>query len=132
MPSDPTFAPGVRFSRTDAAALLLFAGAAAGLTAVEPWLGVAAGFVAGNYFLFCNVVRASRGPELLWAGLFVTLAGLATDGSVGWPAALAVASAGTAAVVGAEVRRPSYHGAGWRRLNPTLPDWWRARRAAGL
>jgi hypothetical protein len=27
-------------------------------------------------------------------------------------------------VVVAEMLKPSYHGVGWQRINPRLPEWW--------
>jgi hypothetical protein len=32
-------------------------------------------------------------------------------------------------VVIVEMRKPSYHGVGWQRINPGLPAWWDARVA---
>ena len=128
-PPPPAFAPGFRFSATDAAALLLGAIAAAGLATFDRGLGAAAGVAVGAFFLFCNVVRASRPAELAWAAAFLALAAAAAAGGVGWPVALGSAVA-AAAVWGYEVRRPGYHGVGWRRFNPGLPAWWAARNEA--
>lgn len=44
-----------------------------------------------------------------------------------WPAVFAVAAALTLVLAAVEVRRPSYHGIGRRRLNRGLPEWWAAR-----
>ena len=132
MPADPpppAFAPGFRFSPTDALALLLGAAAAAAIAAVHAGLGAAAGVAVGAFFLFCNVVRASRPAELTWATAFLALAAAAAAGRVGWPVTLLLAVAAAAGVWGYEACRPGYHGAGWWRFNPELPAWWRAHAA---
>ena len=132
MPADPpppAFAPGFRFSATDAAALLLGAAATAAIAAVHAGLGAAAGIAVGAFFLFCNVVRASRPAELTWAAASLALSAAAAAGVVGWPVALGAAVAAALAVWGYELRRPGYHGVGWRRFNPELPAWWRAHAA---
>jgi hypothetical protein len=75
----------------------------------------------GHFFLFCNVFRVSRAPELVWAGVFLALAGSTIAlGVPGWPATVAASLATTVVVVTLEMRKPSYHGIGWRRINPTL------------
>jgi hypothetical protein len=42
-----------------------------------------------------------------------------------WPVAYAISAGVTAMVAIIAMRRPSYQGVGWRRLNPRLPEWWR-------
>jgi hypothetical protein len=29
-------------------------------------------------------------------------------------------------LVAAEMRRPDYHGIGWKIINPKLPEWWQS------
>jgi hypothetical protein len=41
----------------------------------------------------------------------------------GWSATVAVSLVATVAVVVVEMRKRSYHGIGWRRINPGVPDW---------
>ncbi|MGL4419229.1 MAG: hypothetical protein ACRCZF_01065, partial [Gemmataceae bacterium] len=67
--------------------------------------------------------RVSRPLELLWAGAFIALAAATTlCGVPGWWATALGSVLVAAAVVAAEMRRPSYHGVGWRRINPGLPS----------
>jgi hypothetical protein len=33
----------------------------------------------------------------------------------------------TGIVVVVEMRKPSYHGVGWKWINPGLPAWWESR-----
>ena len=96
---------------------------------VEWWLGVLIGFVVLHFFLFCNVFRIARRPELVWAGVFVLLAGLAIVFEM--PAWWMVFGGGlllSAILIALETRKPGYHGVGWRRWNPGLEEWWRKQR----
>jgi hypothetical protein len=120
-----TFSPGFKFSKLDA--IILFVGLfiAADLAAVMPWLGISIGFVIAHFFLFCNVVRMTRSSELAWAGLFVVLAASTTlTGQPHWAWTLAIAFVGAVFLVFLEMRKPSYHGIFWQRINPNLPQWW--------
>ena len=99
--------------------------AAVALGRLDPWVGIAVAFVVCHFFLFCNVLRMSRPPELVWAGVFMALAVVAVvTGALSWPVVLASSAALTVALAVRESHRPSYHGVGWRRLNPQLPAWW--------
>lgn len=129
--ADPFFSPGFRISATDAAVLI--AGAAGSVLAaqVEWWMGIVIGFVVGHFFLFCNVFRVARPLELLWAALFVVLAGSTiTLGLPGWPVALTMSLVATLLVIVVQMRKPSYHGVLWQRINPGLPQWWEANLEA--
>lgn len=123
----PSFAPGFRLSMLDVVVLLA---GSVGAVVLGGWLGFVVGFVVGHFFLFCNVVRMARPLELAWAAVFVVLAGAtAATEHPGWLATASVSLLVTLAVVMVEVRKPSYHGVGWRRINPGLPAWWEAHVA---
>lgn len=128
---DPTFTPGFRFSTLDAIVLVLGAAAAVAFALVDLWIGVAIAFVVLHFFLFCNILRMSRPLELLWATVFVVLAVLATAKAIIWPIAFGVSLLTTIIAAIAEMRRPSYHGVAWNRVNPQLPNWWQARTSGG-
>jgi hypothetical protein len=123
------FVPGFRLSALDVIIVLAGLGAAFALAKVIWWWGFMVGFVLAHFFLFCNVVRMARPLELAWAGVFVVLAGatVALD-APGWPVTASVSFVVTVAVVVVQMREPSYHGLGWRRINPALPAWWEARK----
>lgn len=72
----------------------------------------------------------ARPLELTWAAVFLALA-LATllAEAPGWPVTIAVSLAVTLAVVVLQMRKPSYHGLGWQRINPGLRTWWDVSRA---
>jgi hypothetical protein len=124
------FSPGFRFSALDGVVLVIGVVGVVAVSVIEWWLGLAVGIPLAAFFVFCNVFRVSRPLELLWAGAFIALvAATILWGVPGWWAT-ALGSALVAAVaVAAEMRRPSYHGVGWRHINPGLPSWWKARAA---
>jgi hypothetical protein len=105
----PIFAPGFRLSPFDVLALLAGGAAATASATADRWTGLAVAFVVAHFFLFCNILRMSRLLELTWA------------------AAFALAATLTLVLTIIQVRRPSYHGVAWQRLNPGLPEWWSAR-----
>jgi len=124
------FAPGFRLSVVDLIILVIGAVAALALFSMVWWWGFVVGFALAHFFLFCNVVRMARPLELAWSSVFVALAAatVALD-APGWLATTCVSLLVTVVVVLLEVRKPSYHGVGWRRINPGLPTWWAAQTA---
>lgn len=94
------------------------------------WWGFLPAFVLAHFFLFCNVVRMARPLELVWAGVFVVLAGATIAFEIpSWLVTAMVSLLVTVVVVVVEIRKPSYHGVGWKFVNPGLPAWWEARVA---
>lgn len=124
------FAPGFRLLPRDVIAILIGIAAASYLFSIEPWWSFVVVFVVAHFFLFCNVVRMARPFELTWAATFLALASatLLTE-APGWPVTTAVSLVVTVAVVVLQMRKPSYHGLGWQRINPELRAWWDARKA---
>lgn len=129
--SDRTrFNPGFRCSLFDVAVLVVGGMATVLGAQFGWWMGVLIGFVVSQFFLFCNVFRVSRRLELAWAALFVGLMSCSqlTD-LIDWTVAFVIATAATLLIVAVEMRRPSYHGIGWQRINPHLEAWWESRAA---
>ena len=124
------FAPGFRFSVVDGIVLAGGTAAVIALSMYVWWWGFVPGFVLAHFFLFCNVVRMARPLELVWSGAFVVLTGttLAFE-TPGWLVTAMGSLLVTAIVVVVEMRKPSYHGVGWQRINPGLPAWREARVA---
>jgi hypothetical protein len=119
------FAPGFRFSTFDGLVMLVGAIGGSVLWTMTWWWGFLVGFVLAHFFLFCNVVRLARPLELAWALVFVVLAGATIAvGVPGWPLTAIGSLIVTVVVIVVELRKPSYHGIGWQRLNPGLPTWW--------
>ena len=124
----PTFAPGFRLSVVDGFVLLAGVAGTIILSMIVWWWGFVLGFVLGHFFLFCNVVRMARPLELLWSGVFVALAGATIVlETPGWLVTALLSLVVTAIVVVVEMRKPSYHGVGWKWINPGLPAWWESR-----
>ena len=123
-----TFDPGFRLSRIDIAVLVVGVMLTAALWSFTWWWGFVVGFVLLHFFLFCNVFRLARPLELVWAGIFVCLAsGTVALDIPGWAITAAVSLCASVCVVAAEMRKPSYHGVGWQRINPGLPAWWESQ-----
>jgi hypothetical protein len=122
------FAPGFRLSVRDVLVLVAGIGGTIVLSMFIWWWGFVVGFVVGHFFLFCNVVRLARPLELLWGAVFVALtaATIALE-TPGWLPTALLSLVVTVTVVVVEMRKPSYHGVGWRWINPGLPAWWEAR-----
>jgi len=129
MPSGK-FDPGFRLSMLDAVVLAVGAIATIGLGTVVWWWGFVVGFVLSHFFLFCNVVRMSRPLELTWAGVFLVLAApTVLADTPGWLTTASVSLVVTVVVIAVEMRKASYHGLGWQRINPALPAWWESQAA---
>lgn len=123
--SKPEFQPGFRFSAFDLLVLAL------GITAVvfcgsqDFCIGVAIGFVVLHFFLFCNVFRIPRVPELIWAGVFSLLAAATILIEIpGWIVTFASSLAFSLLLLWRETGKASYHGICWQRWNPGLRAWW--------
>jgi len=129
----PGFQPGMKFSAGDA---LMLAAAAAFAWWVQArnglWLSKVVGFVVGNFFLFCNLFRLSRSLELLWTAVFLILAAVRLrTGLIEWSTIYWTTGALTALLVVVEMRKASYHGVGWKTINPGLREWWLKQKAGG-
>jgi len=124
---EAAFAPGFRLSVVDVLVLIGGTIAAIVLWMNVWWWGFVLTFVLAHFFLFCNVVRMARPLELVWAGVFVVLAGATVVFETpGWIVTALFSLLVTVLVVVVEIRKPSFHGVGWQRINPGLPAWWKA------
>ena len=122
------FVPGFRLSEMDVGFLMLGVCVAVLLARLDERLGLASLFVLAHFFLFCNVLRMSRPLELTWAALFVLLAGSTFYFDL--PPlnhTVAVMLVVTLILAFVQILQPSYHGVFWRKINPSLEQWWAAR-----
>ncbi len=120
------FAPGARLSRLDAGVLFVTAAGCGWLAKEAPLVAAGIAFVVGHFFLFCNIFRIRRIPELIWAAVFTSLvAATVLAGPPGWDATFGASALLTIVLVAIEMRHPSYHGLFWQRVNPGLSDYWR-------
>jgi hypothetical protein len=127
--AEAKFQPGFRMSVTDGLVIVAGIVGAVGLWFTAWWLGFTVAFVVGHFFVFCNVFRVARPLELAWSGVFVVL----TYGTVmfdrpNWVVTIGCSLLATVVIIGLEMRKPSYHGVLWRRINPGLRQWWEADR----
>ncbi len=119
------FRPGFRLSRLDIVIILVGIVGAVLAGLVASYAGLVIVFVVGHFFLFCNVFRVSRLPEVAWAIIFI---GLSTAtilvGQPGWLVTALYSLVATIGIILLEIRKPSYHGIFWRMWNPDLEAWW--------
>jgi len=119
------FAPGFRISELDVAFIIAAVLLSILLARSSEQLSLAVLFAVSHFFLFCNILRAKRALELLWAATFVGLWSASyVWGVPTWPQTYAIALVATVVVAVVQVLLPSYHGAFWSTLNPRLPQWW--------
>lgn len=117
------FKPGLRLSRIDIIVIIISLAISILLLKYSIMLSGSILFVVGHFFLFCNVTRMSRVPELIWAS---TLSLLSIKlNMLPWDMVLVLSLSATVALVFLEVRKPYYHGVLWKKLNPTLEDRFR-------
>lgn len=122
---------GMRFSRTDAAALAVGACATAALWGASRDLALLVPFTLGHFFLFCNVFRVARKPELVWACVFLAnYAGWSLAGRFSWLGVCGVQLPLTAFLLWRETRLPRYHGIFADRWNPRLDEYLRGDAGA--
>jgi hypothetical protein len=119
---------GFRFSITDAAAIAVCAAATWGTWPMLGETAIAFPIVLGHFFLFCNIFRVPRSPELLWSGVFVVNTGAwLSAGRFTWSAVLWTQMPVTLTVVLAAVLQSDYHGVGYlyvpwgRRADEQVP-----------
>jgi hypothetical protein len=119
------FRPGFRLSVFDFVVLGLGALAAYFAYTLRSLPAAIPAYVIFTFFLYCNVFRIRRTPELIWAAAF-TLAALVTFyfQQRSWLVVFAVGIALSIVLIVIEMRHPSYHGIFWRSVNPKLPTWW--------
>jgi len=128
MTSKLKFQPGFRISELDVGVLILGVCASVLLARLDERLGMAVLFVLAHFFLFCNVLRMSRPLELVWAALFVLMAGSTFYFDLpSWNYTMAVMLIVTLMLTLVQILQPSYHGVFWRKINPNLEQWWATR-----
>lgn len=132
MSDSPTSLHGFRFSRTDAAVLVIAAIATWWLRSQDMGLWWILPMVVGHFFLFCNVFRVRRNYELIWAALFLLNAGFWMSRlSLDWQEPLLCQIPVTLAVIVMEIRSHRYHGILALRLNPFLEEYLATKRSQG-
>lgn len=109
---------GLRFSVVDAVAIFVCAVATVWLWQISPELALTLPVVLGHFFLFCNVFRIARRPELIWAAVFIlNVSWWIVVGPFAWAHVLAIQLPLTAVLILLEMRKPRYHGIFSTRIN---------------
>lgn len=115
---------GLRLSLTDV--VVLIAGGLIGIVGFPftEGLSLFVPFVVLHFFLFCNVFRIRRVPELIWAAVFLLncTAWIAT-GNLNLAAICGAQLPVTLLLIGYELRQPTYHGICAQRINPRLDEY---------
>ena len=118
------FKPGFRISKIDILVLVIGALSAGYCYPLSQIISLIIFFVIGHFFIFCNITRMSRGPELIWSGTFLLLAGFSVStGQPNWLLTFLLSTLMTFILVVLEAQKPSYHGIFWQTLNPNLLQW---------
>ena len=109
---------GFRFSMVDGVAIVICAAATYAAWPAVGSLSLVFPYVLGHFFLFCNVFRVGRPPELIWAGIFVLNFGIwMTAGKFEVTAPLLAQIPVTILIILLECRLPTYHGVLSRSIN---------------
>lgn len=102
---------GFRISAIDIGVLLVTAAVTCVAVPAIGDLGWLPLFVVGHFFLFCNVFRIRRRPELIWAGWFVAVCvTLSVASQISLPTIAVLVIPLTIVLLALEMRHPTYHG----------------------
>ena len=124
------FKPGFRLSILDVFVLVAGLSGAWYLRDISTEFSSVLLFVVGHFFYFCNLSRMSRIPELIWGACFVTIYGGGVFyGIVTVIEAFVISFIITLVLTVLEVRKPSYHGVFWSKVNPNLKTWFDNKNA---
>ena len=125
------FGPGFRLSVFDMLVLVIGSALSVYSYNINPLVSYIVSCVVCHFFLFCNVVRMSRIPELIWSVVFILAVILSLNFSAlaGYVAITIIVSC-TVILVVLEIRKPSYHGVLWQKMNPSLPQWFENHHAS--
>jgi hypothetical protein len=115
---------GFRFSVVDGIVLVISVVLSIGGYQATAGFSLLILFVVLHFFLFCNVFRIRRKPELIWAGAFLLNCGLwLLLGRFNLATVTIGQSLLTIILLSLELRLPCYHGIFARRINPRLDDY---------
>ena len=122
------FKPGFRLSILDIIVLIVGILGVWYFREISPEFSSVILFVVCHFFYFCNITRMSRIPELVWATCFVLIYGAGVFyGMVTVNEAFIISIIVTLVLTFLEIRKPSYHGIFWLKINPNLKVWFENR-----
>ena len=115
---------GMRFSFTDGCVLALAILATSLAFKTTDGYSLLILFVVLHFFLFCNVFRIRRGPELIWSSIFiVNCAVWIAWGNANLIGVVLCQLPVTVAQIAYEMTLPCYHGIFSRRTNRHIDDY---------
>lgn len=115
---------GLRLSKLDCFVIVFSVVATVALWRFTNGYSLIGMLVVAHFFLFCNVFRIPRTPELVWAGAFLSVCLTLLVCDELHPLILAVAILPvTVLVLAYSIRLPTYHGVFANHLNPRLEDY---------
>ena len=117
--SDLKFKPGFRLSFMDVLVLASSILGALKVYELSAYFSFVILFVIGHFFVFCNVIRIHWKSEIIWSVFFVVLGGWRVPIEYHFTLSFLL----TLVLVYLHIKKPSYHGAFWKTLNPGLLDW---------
>ncbi len=123
------FAPGFRLLKHDR--WVLGMGGVATLAIFETSSLLSLGFFMAtfHFFLFCNVFRIKRVPELIWSSVFLGSVYYYSRGYLELLMMFAICEGVAVVLIIASVLREDYHGIMWKTFNPQLEKWWIAKHS---
>ncbi|MBF0264216.1 MAG: hypothetical protein HQL46_03025 [Gammaproteobacteria bacterium] len=120
------FQPGFRLSKLDIMVIVIGIVLSFTLYKDLPVASYMIVFVVGHFFLFCNVFRLSRIPELIWAGSFLLLSiSTLLFAYLNWLFVGLISLLISTILIYLETKKPDYHGVFWQQLNPELKQWFK-------
>lgn len=100
------------------------------LQSIDTSLSLIVLFVVCHFFLFCNIIRMSRIPELIWAANFLVFCvGSIQLNLLSLKMVFLISVVLTLVLTVYEFQKPSYHGVFWQKLNPNLKIWFEKTRS---
>ena len=119
---------GFRLSTLDIVVLFMATGFAAATYRVSVGYSLFVPFVVYHFFLFCNVFRIPRNPELIWGAVFLVHSAVwFLSGSPNVFLLFCLQLVVTTAIIVHEIRQPTYHGIFSRQFNPRIDDYIRGK-----
>lgn len=122
------FSPGFRISIIDLVFIFLAVGAAVYIYRISQDTSFVILFTTFHFFMFCNVFRIERKPELIWSIFFcITTYGTLIYQFPPWKYNYLLSLMLAIFLIFIDTKKPSYHGIFWQKINPNLPAWWQSK-----
>jgi hypothetical protein len=118
------FKPGFRISKFDLLFLLFGLIISIIVASIEIKYAIIIFIPFAAFFLFCNVFRVRRIPELIWALFFILNTSICGIYEISLIISFIPNVLLLIILIFNEFFHPSYHGLWWERINPNLKIYW--------